>query len=53
MKREHDNLTKYLTFSPNDSEDESDKLTKVTKESNKTFNEAEIFRKKKPKMVNR
>ena len=54
MKRkEPDLVTKKLEFSSIDSEDDSDKKTKVFQESAKTakqFNEVEFFRKKKPKI---
>lgn len=42
-------ITKHLDFSSNDEEEDSDKQTKETKE--KHFNEVELFRKKKPKIV--
>ena len=52
-KREPDLVTKKLEFSSIDSEDDSDKKTKVFQESakiTKQFNEVEFFRKKKPKI---
>ena len=50
-KKKDSFMAKHVDFSSNDSEEDTDRLTKTPKEANKQFNEAELFRKKKPKQA--